>query len=238
MAYPDEVLADSPILYWKLDETSGTTAADASGNSNTGTISATGVTYSQTGVADGGTALLFDGAAGSVVSPSLSPASSVVTFECWASFPSFNNTDDLLAEYSINTNSNFGAFYADPCAAAGNFSIACNGSSGPIRTRSFTRPSTGMFHHLVFVYDITSSTTVFKAYVDGVLQTLSGTGNTSSGTFGNYVLHLASRRATSLFLNATIDHVAFYNTELSAGRVTAHYNVGAGITFVPKVILI
>ena len=37
MPYDTEVLADSPYLYWKLNDTSGTTAADTSGNSRTGT---------------------------------------------------------------------------------------------------------------------------------------------------------------------------------------------------------
>lgn len=36
MSYLSEVLADSPLGYWRLDETSGTTLADSSGNSETG----------------------------------------------------------------------------------------------------------------------------------------------------------------------------------------------------------
>ena len=31
-SYSQEVLADSPLAYWRLGEASGTTAADASGN--------------------------------------------------------------------------------------------------------------------------------------------------------------------------------------------------------------
>src|SRR5687768_508944 len=41
MAYADDVTAKTPTMYWKLDETSGTTAADASGNGNTGTYNGT-----------------------------------------------------------------------------------------------------------------------------------------------------------------------------------------------------
>ena len=37
-AYSAEVLADSPVVYLHLDESSGTLAADASGNGNTGTF--------------------------------------------------------------------------------------------------------------------------------------------------------------------------------------------------------
>lgn len=44
MSYDSEVAADSPALYWKLQETSGTSAADASGNSRAGTYNGTGGT--------------------------------------------------------------------------------------------------------------------------------------------------------------------------------------------------
>lgn len=37
MAYSDIILADNPIAYWKLDEASGTIAADSSGNGHHGT---------------------------------------------------------------------------------------------------------------------------------------------------------------------------------------------------------
>src|SRR5690348_7032901 len=53
MSYSAEVLADSPLAYWKLDETSGTSAADSSGNSRTATYGGGGV---------GGTSLLTSGA--------------------------------------------------------------------------------------------------------------------------------------------------------------------------------
>jgi hypothetical protein len=36
MTYESEVLADSPLVYWRLDESSGQTAADSSGNGNDG----------------------------------------------------------------------------------------------------------------------------------------------------------------------------------------------------------
>ncbi|WP_156966388.1 LamG-like jellyroll fold domain-containing protein [Algiphilus aromaticivorans] len=39
--YSDAVLAASPVLYWRLDETSGATANDASGNGRHGTYSGT-----------------------------------------------------------------------------------------------------------------------------------------------------------------------------------------------------
>lgn len=42
MAYRDEILADSPAVYYEFEEPSGTTVADSSGNGKTGTIVASG----------------------------------------------------------------------------------------------------------------------------------------------------------------------------------------------------
>jgi hypothetical protein len=44
MSYDSEVAADSPQIYWKLQDTSGTSAADASGNSRPGTYNGTAST--------------------------------------------------------------------------------------------------------------------------------------------------------------------------------------------------
>jgi hypothetical protein len=46
--YRAAVMADTPSGYWRLDETSGTAAADASGNGNAGTY-AGGVTLNEPG---------------------------------------------------------------------------------------------------------------------------------------------------------------------------------------------
>lgn len=43
-SYDTEVAADSPAIYWKLQDTSGTSAADSSGNSRAGTYNGTGGT--------------------------------------------------------------------------------------------------------------------------------------------------------------------------------------------------
>lgn len=52
--YATVLLALSPTMYWKLDETSGTTAADASGNGNTGTYNGT-YSLQQASLIDDGT---------------------------------------------------------------------------------------------------------------------------------------------------------------------------------------
>lgn len=53
-AYANTVLADSPIAYWRLGETSGTTASDATGHGWNGTINPP-VTLGQPGAITGDT---------------------------------------------------------------------------------------------------------------------------------------------------------------------------------------
>ena len=48
-SYASSVLAGSPLVYYRLDETSGATAADSSGNGNNGTYTSSGVTYGASG---------------------------------------------------------------------------------------------------------------------------------------------------------------------------------------------
>ncbi len=60
MSYPSEVLALSPVVYWRLGESAGTNANDETANNNDGTYS--NVVLGQTGllVSDANTSVKFD----------------------------------------------------------------------------------------------------------------------------------------------------------------------------------
>ena len=76
-AYALAVLADAPVAYWRLGETGGTQALDSAGT-NHGTLSG-GITLGQPGaLADGSTAMRFDGVDGTAVSVPGSPALDVI----------------------------------------------------------------------------------------------------------------------------------------------------------------
>jgi hypothetical protein len=67
VGYHDRVLIKSPMAYWRLDETSGTTAIDSSGKGRHGTYSG-GITFGQTSALAtiGAKAVAFDGTASQV----------------------------------------------------------------------------------------------------------------------------------------------------------------------------
>jgi hypothetical protein len=226
-AYSDTVLADTPFLYYRLGESVGTTATDSSGNARNGTYHASGVTYSAPGLlmGDANTAVTFDGTAGECHRADNLIAFSVLTVEFWMA-TTFNNTDDMACEFTADASANNGGFWVDPCASSGLFQLLMRSTvTGNTRTGTFPRPTTGVTHHCVFVFNQGADT--LKAYVDGVAQTITTGGAATSGVFANSTLTIGARNSgAGLALAATMDEFALYTSELSQVRVTAHYRAG------------
>jgi hypothetical protein len=66
--YSQSVLSNNPAIYWPLNDASGTTASDLSGNGDTGIYSSTGVTYGASSPVEGGTVggVTLDGSSGEI----------------------------------------------------------------------------------------------------------------------------------------------------------------------------
>lgn len=114
MSYYSTILADTPTIYYRLNESSGTVAHDFSGNSNNGTLYGT-ITYSQTGAiaGDSDTALAFDYAGGISIPSGINPLTwSALTLEFW-----------------INTGSGFQYVVVTTDNAGGATTIYLNGSA-------------------------------------------------------------------------------------------------------------
>ncbi|MEO7016911.1 MAG: signal peptidase I [Leifsonia sp.] len=89
-ACSDRVIADGPSNYYKLGESSGTVAADSSGNNHPGTYSSAGITYGVAGPCsvDGATAVKLNGGATTGITTSNAVARpNLFTAEIW-----FNTT--------------------------------------------------------------------------------------------------------------------------------------------------
>lgn len=236
--YFDTVLADSPLLYWRLDETSGTTAADSSGNSHPGTEDVYDGTLTQnvtgllTGVSD--TAVSLGGGTNAsnparIYSPEFSPGPQVFTLECWIKTTS--TIGGGIVNFGDNPTAN--SAYVDRQIYMGNDGkIGFYGVTSGGGVYAFTSASGGYNdgnpHHVV----VTLSSAGTFLYVDGVQVATNA--NSSAYVYNGYWIFGGDTQNTTVdtptdtHLAFTLDEAAVYTTALSATRILAHYKAGIG----------
>jgi len=200
------------LAYWRLDEGSGTTADDSSGNGRDGTYT-NGVTLGSTGAlaGDSDTAASFDGSNDSVqvADDSALRLDGSFTIEFWARQLSFVNSLPGILYKGQGTPHGF-EIWAD--------------SSGELWFRRHNRivgsgsgALTGSFRHFVVTYDGTNA----RWYVDGALNATAAVNLPPN----NDSTDLEIGKADDYGQNV-IDEVAIYDTALSATRIAAHYTAG------------
>ena len=215
MSYSSEVLADAPIGYWKLDETSGSTINDSSGNARHGTYS--GATLGEVPLHAGSTAAAKSSTStgqgiGSIPGGSWANLGTSFTLECWAKI---NTVQDVPALFSRWDGNGFivwqrtGRYelYAEP---------------GGIRYASKPLVATEV-SHLAFVADGTNLTAYVNGFPYARYARTADLSDPSSGTAVQIGGYNGSNRT-----DATISDVAIYDYALSAARIRAHY--GATVT--------
>jgi hypothetical protein len=222
-SYSQQVLADSPLAYWRLGEASGTSAADASGNNRTGTYLNTPSLGAPGALAgDANSAVSFNGSDEHVNVPytaALNPSS--FTVEAWV-YP----TGGQGSFRSIVTSRDYA-----PGQAKGYVLYAAPDNRWQLWTGSggwnvVYGPAVvlNQWTHLVGTYD--GST--LRLYVNGALVASSVVAYTQNTT---RPLRIAAGRTESpaqYFLPGRVDEVALYGAALSAARVSAHYAAASG----------
>lgn len=216
--YTAEVLADSPVSYWLLTETSGTNAVDQQA-ANAGTYTG-GYTQNQTGPTPGDTtnkAVLLDGTSGyvSAADNNSFDLGDVFTLELWAKLSGGGGTERALISKGPNayliwiySNNKFRLTRQD-------IAHICESTS--------TITDTTAFHHLV----ATKNGATSKVYIDGVDVTDPVALGTSTMTNTTDALNIGRRvNSNNLWFPGTIAKPAVYATALSASRILAHYNAG------------
>lgn len=209
----------SLVGWWKLDDGSGTTATDSSGNGNGGAI--TGTVSWTTGHING--ALTFNGTntAVNMGTPSALNLTHVGTIACWVNFsnaqlsahpwPMIVGNGDWgndLNGYMLAVNSAFGGegqiIFQVLNAATGDYVVS------PLQY------SDGAWHHLCGTWDGTTLT----LYVDGTsVGTTPQTNDAVSGVYP-FVMGRNAAAADSYF-NGLLDDVRVYNRALSSTEVAA-----------------
>lgn len=216
LSYLDTVLADSPYLLWKMDETSGTAAADSSGNSRPGTYNGTPALSNASGYPDGTSAPYFDQVgAGDWVQSNANANSGGGTFsaECWFI------KDDHLGGQTGDINSPIGDLASVSNGLLGRYNgdtttltvYVANGSS--YSTITCTTAEDTLYHFV-----ITSNGSTVKLYLNG-----SEVNSASISAAGFNLPWRAGRSEDGRHFKGSVGWVALYTTALSAARVAAHY---------------
>lgn len=213
LTYAQQVLADNPIGYWKLDETAGTTAADSSGNGRDMTVSGS-VTLGAAAIRPNSPrAFDFTGGYLSRAYDAGLNANSH-SWEAWVNADAVSSYRAILARDG-NSGSRGPTLYVQ-----GGILDLYTGGNDVVAARTL---AIGGMYHVVATYDYAAQLVCF--YVNGVLDVVrTGWNIPISALNGIYIgASPAGTGAPTLPFDGKISDVAYYTTTLSALRVAEHY---------------
>jgi hypothetical protein len=213
--------APGPVGYWNLDENTGTTANDSSGNANTGTVSDS--TSWHTGRFGAG--LDMDGSTDMV---SVADAGSLdleqMTLSAWAKFDSLNSQIILEKGATASQFSNYYLWYSGSGGACGS-NVLCVGfraGSGTWQDHDFAwTPTLNQWYHLTGTYDRSR----IKLYINGKLvldeaETLSPLTGTEPLRMGRSIVD------GGRYFSGNLDEVKIYNYARTPSQVVMDMNGG------------
>jgi hypothetical protein len=217
---------DGLIAYWRLDENSGTNAADASGYGHAATL-LNGATWSTSGP----TSVSFSNTSvgsfnGSTASASVADATDLqitgdLTIAFWMNRAAASADYTRMVGKGNNIQRNYGVWTGPLIGYRVLFQQYNASGTSVLDLQSTTAPAVGTWYHIA----CTISGTTAKIYVNGNLEgtaTRSGTPGTSTAalTFAYAGFHT--------YFNGSIDDVRIYNRALTAAEVG-----GLGLGFLP-----
>lgn len=243
-------MALSPLVYLRLGEAPGaSTAVDASGNGHDGTYHGAPTLGVPGAAGDTDTACTFDGVDDYIDIPSLTlPSSYSVAF--FLNMASFADDDKIAVQFrddwrdhtfAISPDYNSigheggGAIPSGTFAAwiAGQFFNPADWQQVGV---SGARPSTGAWHHVIWVDDATGGGTG-RLYIDcaeiGVNSSGLGGAASHGGAAGTmYLMHGLSGIPSSTFLAGAMDEFAVFSTALTPTEIDTICSAIATPTYV------
>ena len=226
---------------WSFEETSGTTAVDASGNGNDGAIN--GPTIDMPGKIDlaylfGGDNLSDPKVHNNIVIPtsaSLDAITSEITMMTWVKTPITGERQGLFERFLCD-DPGFRSFILDINNDDGghlNFGICADGANNDTE---FILSSGGISDDVWTHVAATSNGTTMKIYINGVLDAV--TGDSPDGIFAAGTdLHFGGWEfktdAWYYPLTGSMDEAKLYNRALSAEEIAAEYQQGSLVAFWP-----
>lgn len=248
--YPVAVLGDHPVSYYRLGESSGTTAYDSAGGLN---ATYTNALLGQPGYSANDpteTSALFGQATGysvdsfaGYVSSFLNfgaPAGSSSTFsvEAWANGGFGQNLDAGIVTLGYGNGGE--QFDLDTGASdpSHNLRFIVRDAAGSAHVVNGTvGPHDGNWHHLVGVCDQANGS--IKLYVDGLLNNSAPIGTNAGILSWSAPLSIGSRQSAvgteyDNQFNGNVNDVSIYNYALNSGQVQAHYFASGVAPFITQ----
>jgi hypothetical protein len=237
MTYDEEVLADEPCVYWKLDETSGTTATDESGNSQDGTYTGSYVQdadpiHSESPALTLNASGTYNGAVYKNPVASGSWPLDALSIEIWmrATTAASSGSAAIVSYASTGSADDFELLYQS--AGTNCFRLCVNGAANfitfanaPGGACAATAPK-----HVVVTWDGATGESIL--YINGELaqvhSTLLSAGHSIS-VFGSLYVgqeqdSIGGGLDTTQALRATVSHMAIYDEVLTSERIKAHFD--------------
>lgn len=240
MAYQDVILADAPVAYYRLNETSGTTATDSSGNGRNGTF--TGSTLNQAGlvpaILSGNASVFFNNGGANYLTVPTSVRTALngaagITVEAWVKLEALTTFQELFAIPNTGTTLAFeGAFNSTGGMQLFARSISTEGGATDTVTAAAGTFVTGTIYHVVAVVDYANNDLII--YKNGV-QVAAKTDcafdfpalQTQTAASSKIATNITGMAAS--VVDAWLDEVAIYARVLTPTEVEEHYRAGTTI---------
>jgi hypothetical protein len=216
--YASTVMGDGPVAYWRLDETSGTTAHDVTGHGHDGAYTAScqlgvgGALLNDTDPAAG-----FDGMTSTISAPPRDldfAGTSPFSVEGWVSVGRINNAFHHVINHESPAGNREG--YAVFVQSTGNLAferfVAAAGTTlqGPTATHN-------EWYYVVGTYD----GALLTLYVNSTVAARADDTRSRSPLADDFYIGAGE---STRFYDGDIDEVAIYDKALTQAQITAHWH--------------
>jgi trimeric autotransporter adhesin len=228
-AYGKAVYEDGPSSYWRMAETSGTTAADSSLSSAAGTYVNGPVLGGQSGIGlSGDRSATFDGSNDVIASNVQRPGPRTFTAEGW--FRTSTSSGGKLFGFGSSRTGTSGTTDRHVYMLNnGRLRFGTSASGQQSFVESPQSYANGQWHHVA----ASQGPNGMRLYVDGALVASNGT--SVNATYNGYwrvggdsLSGWGSRPSSDYFAGA-LDEVAFYDRALTNAEVADHYAKAGGV---------
>jgi len=217
-----------PYAWWHLNEISGSTASDSSGNGRNGIL----VNMEDVDWISGklNNCLRFDGVNEYINFGNIASfeRTQPFSFECW-----FKTSQVSRFIASKDTGTRGWGIYL---AGAGEVAFQLrneNGTAINVKTTT-TGFNNNVWRHLTISYDGSGLASGVSIFIDGILQAKTVISDNLNATIINsQFFQVSGRTGTSYCWNGDIDEIVIYDFGVSPSLVTFRYNSGLGIESIP-----